>query len=236
MLKVLSLSGISPNKSTSLKKEIMNLLHINFGDEILFILDENGIVHIRKFKGDVVLGTGEKYLSSSRMAKHNRKTHINTSVAIAREVIQAVNVDIGDKILWIFDEEGNIIIRNNVILDGCSTKIFNKDIGALIIGLTILNYQNKTTGIPKEIVDILGLYEGAKIVFSLDDYDNIIISKEIRKNVLEETIVTGRDNRIYLTNTVIDILDNTDKILWLFDEEGNIIIRNDLLHDNCIQN
>ena len=113
--------------------------------------------------------------------------------------------------------------------------IFSKDLTALIIGLTTLSYTNKTTSIPKEIIDILGLSEGDLITLSLDDHSNIIVSKGIEKNVIEETLVIGKDRRIYLINTVIDLLDNTDRILWYFDEEGNITIKNDLLPDNCIK-
>ena len=228
MLKVLSLSSITTNRKISIKKEIMDLLDINFGDEIWFILDNNGIVHIRKFKHDMILETGEKYISSAHLIQP-------IGAQISSDVRIAINTDVGEKILWILDSKGHIIIRNNVILDECSTIIFNKDISALIIDLTTLNFTNFTTSIPKEITDTLGLYDGIKLMLSLDEYGNIIISKEMKENTLEEAIVSGREShRIYLRKTIIDILDNTDKILWFFDEEGNVTIKNNLLPDNCI--
>lgn len=228
MLKVLSLSSITINRKISIKKEIMDLLDINFGDEIWFILDNNGIVNIRKFKDDMILETEEKYISSAHLIQP-------IGAQISSDIRIAINADVGDRILWISDSKGNILIRNTVILDECSINIFNKDISALIIDLTTLNYNNFTTSIPKEITDILGLYEGIKLMLSLDEYDNIIVSKEMRENILEETLVSGREShRIYFNKTVIDILDNTDKILWFFDEEGNVIIKNNLLPDNCV--
>lgn len=233
MLKVISLSTIRGNRTISLKKEIINLLDINIGNEILFILDKNGIINVRKFKGDVKLETGEKYISSAYVTQPG----ISIVVTITGDVRRFVNADIGDTIIWVLDNDGNIIIRNTVILDECSTNIFNKGITALIIGLSTLNRQTKIAAIPKEIRDILGLNEGDKVMISLDEYGNTTISKEIRENLLQESIVIGRqDFDIYLNNTVVDILHIVDKILWFFDEEGIIIIKNDLLPDNCIRN
>ena len=226
MLKALSLSIISPNRTISIKKEIMDLLDINFDDEILFVLDKNGTVNIRKFEKNMTLGTGEKYISTSHIFQHRGQTYINLSITITGDVRHTVNADIGDKILWIIDNDGNIIIRNDVILGECSTNIFNKDIGALIIGLTQLPHHSKTLPIPKEIKDILGMHEGDKIVLSLDEYSNIIVSVETGKKAM-----VHYDTR--LIDAVVNILDNTDKILWFVDEEGNIIIKNDLLPDNC---
>lgn len=233
MLKVISVCTITPNRRISIKKEIMNLLDINIGDEIIYILDKNGIVYIRKFKDDVTLGTGEKYLSSSYIIQHN-KPRIEISVSITSDVRQAVNADIGDKILWILDNDGNIIIRNTVILGGCSINIFNKDITALIIDMSSFMHQSNTTSIPKEIVNILGVYEGDKVILSLDEYGNIIISKEIGENLLQENIISRQYPMIYIIKTVIDILEPVDKILWYVTEEVNIIIKNNLLPDNCI--
>jgi antitoxin component of MazEF toxin-antitoxin module len=235
MLKVISLSVITKYRRSSIKKDIMNLLGINFEDEILFILDKNGIVNVRKFIGSVILGTGEKYISSSRINQYRSQTGVNASVTITGDVRKAVNADIGDDILWILDNEKNIIIRNNVILGKCSKNIFNKEIGALIIGLTSLPYQSKIITIPKEITNILGAREGDEISLSLDNYGNIIISKEIRKNLLQKAILPYRPYYyMYMTDPVTNILDTTDYILWFFDEEGNIIIKNDLLPDICI--
>ncbi len=241
MLKVLSLSSITQTKRIAIKKEIMNLIDANIGDDILYILDKNGIVNIRKFKGNVTLGIGEKYISSSIITQH--KPHLKTSITIASDVRNAVNVDIGDKILWILDNDGNIIIRNNVILGKCSKNIFNKDITALLIYVSSLTFQNQIS-IPKEITDILGVYEGDKFILSLDEYGNIIVSKEIEENLLQEvnlleenllqeSIISRQYPTIYLKQTTIDIIEPIDNILWFFDEKGNIIIKNDLLPDNC---
>lgn len=232
MLKVISIYKIPKTRVVYLKKEIMDFLDINIGDYISYILSENGFINVRKFKGDMILGKGDKYIASAHVIQ---TTGSNIRASIASDVRQAVNVDIGDNILWILDSEGNIILRNTVILSGSSKNIFNKDITALVIGMSPLTRHNKQAGIPKEIVDILGVHRGYKVVLSLDEYGNIIVSKETRKNILEEVVITGsEDYRIYLTEEVIDILDTVDKILWFFDEEGNIIIKNNLLPDNCV--
>jgi bifunctional DNA-binding transcriptional regulator/antitoxin component of YhaV-PrlF toxin-antitoxin module len=226
MLEVISVSKIGTNR-IYIKKEIIDYLNIDNGDEILYILDRNGTVNIRKFKKYVNLGVGEKYIYSAGI------TFLKTEVVahISSEVIGYINADIGDKILWILDSKGNIIIRNSVILNGCSLNIFKKEISALIINLSMI-YQKMVTTVPKEIIDILDIYRGDKIILSLDQYDNIIFSKKMRKNVIQEATVSDKYS-IYLGNIPINILDRPNKILWLVDEEGNVVIKNNLLHDNC---
>ncbi len=226
-LKVISVCKITPHRRISIKKEIIDLLDINIGDEILYILDENGIINIRKFKGDIILGKGEKYISSSSITPWMETT-------ITSDIRQIINADIGDNILLILDNKGNIIIRNTVILDECSINIFNKDITALIIGVSSFYHQNKSAAIPKEIMDILGVYEGDKVILSLDEYGNITVSKEIGDNLLQEIILNRQYPNVYLKKKVVDIINPTNKILWYVDEKINIIIKNNLLPDNCI--
>ena len=233
MLKVLSISTITTTRRTSIQKGTIDLLSTNIGDEVLFILGKNGIVNIRKFKEGMTLGTGEKYIYTSHITQAITRHRAHISVGIPRDVGSAINADIGDKIIWILDNDGNIILRNNVILDECSINIFHKDVGALIIGLSTMDRERNILQIPKEIIDILGLVARNRAILSLDDYDNIIVSNEIGKNLLQEFSVLGNYSA-YIRKEVIDMLDTHDKILWFFDEKGNIIIKNDLLSDNCI--
>lgn len=233
MLRVLSISNISNNRTVRLKKEIIDLLGANIGDEALFILDKNGIINIRKFRGDVILGKGEKYISSSRITGH----HTGGVITVTSEIRHITNADIGDQLLILY-KNGNVILRNNVILGQCSTDIFNKNVGALLIGLTTLVHPSNQVQIPQEIVEILGLSTRDKVVFSLDEYGNIIVSNEIGENLLlQEPTLMAKENyfSIYLIKSIRDFLSISHKVLWFFDEEGNVIIKNDLLHDNCVQ-
>lgn len=233
MLKVLSISTITSVRTTSIQKETIDLLDVNIGDDVLFILDKNRIVNIRKFKKGIILGTGEEYISTSHIGRVTTAHRVHMIVGIPRDVGSAINADIGDKILWILANDGNIILRNDVILDGCSIDIFHKDVGALIIGLSTIDLGTNILQVPKEIIDILGLVQRNRAILSLDGYGNIIMSNEIGKNLLQEFSILGLYN-IRIRKQVIDIINTSDKVLWFFDEEGNIIIKNDLLPDNCI--
>jgi bifunctional DNA-binding transcriptional regulator/antitoxin component of YhaV-PrlF toxin-antitoxin module len=216
----------------SIKPDILELLGANIGDEVLFILDQNGIVNIRKFEGQVILGEGEKNISSARIGKQ----YNGGSVVITSDVRHAINADIGDRIL-ILDKNGNVMIRNNVILGECSTNIFNKDMSMLIIELTSSSLKSNYLSVPKEIIDILGSYSRGKVIFSLDEYGNIIVSNDIGENLLlQESTLFFRGHRfaVHLIESTQDILGNTTKILWFFDEEGNVIIKNNLLPDSCV--
>lgn len=241
MLKVLFISKIYSNQNTGIRKDIIDLLGADIGDDILFVVDKYGVVKIRK--SGVMLAKGEKYIGTSRLARYikrhkYREQSSSTSIFIADEVRQAINVDIGDDILWILDQDGNIILRNNVILGMCSFDILNKDIGALIICISTMSLDNNMLNMPKEIIDILGIYEEDKVALSLDKYGNVIISKNAKENLLQECSIVG-DYSMYLGRTIllvlIEMLHATNKILWIFDEEGNVIIKNDLLPENCIK-
>lgn len=227
MLKAISISTITSSRATTIKKEVSDFLGLNIGDEILYILDKNGIINIRKFRGNTILENGEKYVSVALITP-------SMSIAITSEVRQYVNAAIGDQILWILDNTGNIILRNTVILGECSKNIFNKYVTALIIDISSFVRQSNNTSISKEIVDILGLFEGDKITFLLDKYGNIVVSKETGENLLQESTINRKYPTIYTTRKVLEILKPTDKIMWFFDEEGNVLIKNNLLPDICI--
>ncbi len=233
MLKVLSVSKISPGRYMAIKKDTLEFLSADSEDEILFILDQNGIINIRKFEKNVILGKNEKYISTSHIYKRHG---IGSSIKINTDVLNIVNVDLGDQML-IIDMNGSIILRNNVILEECSQNIFNKNIGALIIALTSFNLQSGYTILPKEIIDILGSYSRDKVMFSLDEYGNVIVSNDIGKNLWLQNavfVLTASGIKIHLIKSIQDILENPTKILWFFDEEGNVIIKNNLLPDICM--
>lgn len=103
--------------------------------------------------------------------------------------------------------------------------------------MTSFHIQSGYTTVPKEIIEILGSYARNKVVLSLDEYGNVIVSDYIGENLLvqESVLVSGENGfKIHLIKSTQDILGNTTKILWFFDEEGNVIIKNNLLPDNCV--
>lgn len=296
-IRIISRTKIKQNKTITLDREITDILEVNRGDEILYILNKNGIVNIRKFKGNVILGPGEKYLSSCMVSYDG--DHFTTT--ITTDVRQAINVDMGDDALLIIDNDRNIIIRNAFLLNRCSIDMINKNISSLVIDITTF-FQNKTT-LPKNTRDILEVGEGDIIILSLDDSDNIIVqsvyqlnkqlpckqlsttkvvsqinlttpvdhcpkegsnrlkpitpaghyqlnkqlpveaghcqlktvSQKMAKNLLQEVKLL-RDAQFIISKELSDTLNiiTGDKILWIIDEDGNIIMRNAILSDNCI--
>jgi antitoxin component of MazEF toxin-antitoxin module len=171
MFKVLFISSIYSNKHTGITKDIIDLLGADIGDDILFVVDEYGVVKIRK--SGMEIKKGEKYIGASHLVRYAKRQKYreqsgSTSMSITGDVRQAINVDIGDDILWILDQDGNIILRNNIILEKCSFETLNKNVGALIIGLSTMSLDNNVLNMPKEIIDILGVYEEDKVTLSLD--------------------------------------------------------------------
>jgi bifunctional DNA-binding transcriptional regulator/antitoxin component of YhaV-PrlF toxin-antitoxin module len=235
-------SKITLTKTISFSKEIADMLKVNIGDEILYILNKNGVVIIRKFEGDVILGPGERYLSSCTVYRKG----VSFSVYIARDIMQINNVDIGYDVIFIVDSDINIrdiniIIRNAFLSNTCSIDMLNKDISALIIDITTLQSNNQTT-LPKNVRDILGVDEGDIFALSIDEFNNVIIHRGVSKNLkptamycLQEAKLGAR-TLFTISNEVRNILNITtgDKILWIVDEDGNIIIRNTILPDSCM--
>jgi hypothetical protein len=233
-IKVISLHNFPYPSGCDLDKEIIDFLELSKGDEILFILKNNNI-YVRKFKDNVPLNQEEKYISSSAITAYRK--YFKT--LISKDVMKLLNIDPSEQFLWTIDSDNNVIIRNTILIDCCSKELLKKDIPALIIGtskITIIN-DKLVVWIPKEIIDILGILVCEKIVLSMDKYYNIIISRELGHNLLIQDVKTNyiRHPRIYLSNEIIDILDIKfgDKILWIYDEDGNIILKNAYLPDNC---
>ena len=232
VIRVISHAKVLQNRAISLDRETADILDVYHGDEILYILNKKGIVNIRKFKGDIILGPGEKYLSSCTIMSYGGT---NLVVSTSNDVRQAIDVDIGDDVLFIVDNDINIIIRHAFLSNICSLDTFNKNISALVIDITTLWPQTKQTILPKNVRDILGVDEGDIFTLSLDETDNIIVNQEVSKNLLREAKLI-RKSLFYVSKEISNILNITtgNKILWIIDEDGNIIMRNAILSDNCI--
>ena len=65
-----SISKINVSRRISLSHEITNILEIGRGDTLLFISDKKGNINVRKYKGEIILGEGEKYISSSNVGSY----------------------------------------------------------------------------------------------------------------------------------------------------------------------
>lgn len=231
VIRVISRAKITQHKTIALDKEITDILEAYHEDDILYILNKNGIVNVRKFKGDVILGPGEKYLSSCTVSHHGDQF----AVTITGDVRQVIDVDIGDDVLLIIDDNRNMIIRHAFLSNRCSIDILNKNISALVIDITTLWPQKNQTSLPKNVRDILGVDEGDIITLSLDESDNIIVHQEVFKNLLQKAKLL-KNVQFTVSKEVSNILNIIpgDKILWIIDEDGNIIMRNAILSDNCI--
>jgi hypothetical protein len=87
MLKVISVSKISG--LIAVKKEVIDLLGI--GDEILYILDEKGIVNIRNFKNNIISGMGE-YISSSDVIHAADRIKVTIPAMLEELLIQILEI------------------------------------------------------------------------------------------------------------------------------------------------
>jgi bifunctional DNA-binding transcriptional regulator/antitoxin component of YhaV-PrlF toxin-antitoxin module len=139
----------------------------------------------------------------------------------------------------IIDSDRNIIVRHAFLSNICSIDILNKNISALVIDITTLvqqpGYISYQTSLPKNVRELLGVYEGDIFTLSLDESDNIVINQKIVKNLVQDAklISTGRFSISEESRNIFNIIPG-DKILWIIDEDGNIIMRNVILSDNCI--
>ena len=237
VIRILSFVKVTSSKTIAINNEIENFLQVVRGDELLYILDKKGNINVRKYKGKIILGEEEIYISSSRIASVRRETFENFVTYISIDIIKILNANIGGYILWIIDKDGNIILRNNILLDKCSREFLNKDITCMVIGLSTLSQINRVS-FPTELFERLEMKDEDVIFLCLLKHDNIIVSYKTCDTLLGKTkVVTyGHVPEFSIPRVAKYILniDDGDKILWLFDEEGNIIIRNDTLPDNCV--
>ncbi len=217
-LEVISFTKVGP--STSISEDVTNKLGVKAGDEILFILDNNGIINVKKFIGYPILGDDEIFISSSRIGHVGK----STIVSISKDLLRILK----DRyILWILDEKDNIIIRNSILSD-CINK-FNS-----VLSMSIHDTPNRIF-VPLNVRDILMVDYGSIIAFILKN-DEIIV-----KNIEDVTdtanlLYVNKINVLgsfYIKEDVIDMANITNKILWLLDDFGNVVLRNNFLPNAC---
>lgn len=225
---------ITADNKTTIKKEIADILKISAKDDILFILDENRRIIIRRYPTPLRLE--EKFLSSAKVGERifGKERETEFRIHVSKDVIDILEVDKDRKILWILDENGNIILRNTFLFSKCAIDILNQDTSAMIIFLTKISTAGLTT-IPKEVLDILDIDIGDTIAFIIDKFGNITVNvAPLSNELLGETKIYDA-YKIYFSIEVREKLkvDIGDNILWIFDENGNVIIKNTILPNTC---
>jgi antitoxin component of MazEF toxin-antitoxin module len=231
-LKIISFTTISSSFTTTISKDVLNILKLHIGEEVIFTLKDS-IVYVKKYFKNIKL-LDEIYLSSAKI------TGPFKSVRISPDVIKLIDADKGDKILWIIDSNRNIILRNNFLPNRCSKKFINKDLNSVIIGLTRIGVTN--TPIPIDVRDLLGLVKDDVINISLD-IENVIISKEMHElnqpSYTTKVFFSDQSSKsgeflFYIKKEIKEFLKLTDKILWIIDENGDISMRNNDFPEDCL--
>ena len=207
-------------------KRMADVTKINIGDNILFVLDEYGHVNVRPYSP---LMPREKYISSIKFGSR-------LVIQIPKDVMDILEIGEDEKILWILDENGNIIIKNTFLPTDCTKIILKQDIGAMAISLSHINRRGFTT-IPIEISDLFDMQIGDTITLSLDTHDNIIVNIDITTNS-DRSIQTTKIYKEFHIHLDTDVrtklkIDIEDSILWILNENGHIIIRNTILPNVC---
>lgn len=227
-IKILSITTLTSFELTTLAKIIAVILKVNIGDEILFILDKNGIINIRKSEGKLILKSTEKFLSSSKIGGRIGSLYLT----IPKDIMNILKIQEGDNIAWILDENNNVIIKDAVLPDSCT-------ISGIMVDTSIISYQSTT--IPINVRDLILVEVGDIVILAIKN-GNLII-KGIGEDVNDlEVIAVLRLNfnrTIHLRkeiqniiNPIINII-NTNDILWILNKDGDIIMRNTVLPSIC---
>lgn len=223
-LRVISITHIHPGGIFYMKNEVSKELNVSIGDEILFILDKNGHINVRRHPSK--LGEGEKYLDSAvilgqpieRMYPRHPRRKKEVRSRIPDYMAKIINLGEDRNILWCIDSDRNIIIKD--------TFTFLNNIPAMVISFGGMVREGVFI-IPSEIVDILNIHINDIIVFVQDENDNIIIKRATAKTspLLLGSSEVYDNYEIIISYDIRKRIDDSDgEILWAIDENGNIII------------
>ena len=226
-LRVISMIHIHPKGAFLMNREVSKKLNVDVGDEILFILDKNERVNVRKHPSK--LEEGEKYLDSAtilgqtveRMYPRHPKRKKDVKSRIPEYMAKIINLGEDRNTLWSIDSNGNITIKDTFIF-------LNNNIPAMVISFgNMVRYGVFT--IPSEIVNILDIHINDIIIFILDENDNIMVKRattKIPQLLLGSSTVYDNYDIIISHDDIRKRLDDSDKedILWTIDENGNIVI------------
>ncbi len=215
-----------------INEEMITILKVETGSTLFFLADEKGNIYI---KNRYI--PGEELLEKSTLRSTIRDRRI-FNFTIPRIVTHRLGLTIGDQILLILDKNNNVIIRDAFLIGICAKDVIKKrrNIGARIVGLSTISPNLETT-IPIEIREIFSIDDIDEINIYIDRYSNIVISTTHIEDIRIGTFKIFQGRRIYLPRIVTGILDVKigDEILWIIDEDENIIMRNSFLPDVCFQ-
>lgn len=219
--KVLALSS---SKVAGFKEEIAVILDVNVGDELLYILDANGKINVRKSTDKLTLGPNEKFISSGRISVSNIS---GLFFRIPKDVTRILNIKEKERIVWILDDKNNVIIKDTMLPDNCIIK-------GEILDISAFSYQS--IGIPEIVRDLLLVEAGDVIVYTIKN-DNIIVKPfdEIDNLTSVAMSTISGSLRANFNKTLEKLISpKGDHLLWILDMDGDIILKNIVLPNGCI--
>jgi hypothetical protein len=219
--------AITSSKMASLNEEVANILDVNVGDEIIYVLDDNGMINVRKSTANLTLKYNEKFISINKISAtkfHGRACFV---FRISRDIPRILKIEDKERLVWILDDNNNVIIKNATLSDNCIIKGEILDISAI---------SHNAMGIPEIVRDLLLTTAGDVIAFCTKN-NNIIVKSlsdiENLKSIAMSTIsISFRANFNKTVKSLINPIDN--HLLWILDINGDIILRNTVLPDSCI--
>jgi len=220
-IKVISMSKISVNWTVRVPEIIAELLKSDEKESKIlwtkWILDKRRLLITTRKKGShdsVSYGTIRSY----------DKVFLMTIPHAIRDILE---LDIGDDILWIVDENTNIIVKNSILPKNCITRE-----PSILMNITYASPLK--TRIPNNIKEYLKVGTGDTVAF-LHNH-NITIEKYDEKDKSSKLISTTKissGTEIYVDKQIRTLLDLEDLVLWILDSDGNIILKNAILPDIC---
>ena len=226
--------GITPARNLKFKAEteIALALGVNAEDEILYTLDTNGIINVKKITDKMHLRPNEKFISAARIGKAETPSHLQTlQTTIPKDISRILKIKDKERLAWILDDNNNVIIKNTIFPDTCA-------INGEILDISFLAH-NRSINIPPNIRNLLNINAEDVIVFVIKN-GNIIIKpfKDIDINIDNlkyELTMVQTTGQIYLTKILKDFINPKDNhLLWILDTDGDIILRNTVLPNTCI--
>lgn len=224
--------GITATKNVKFKSEtaIARTLGINAGDEILYTLDANGMINVKKITDHP--SPNEKFISVAKIGKVENQSGLSTlQTTIPKDISMILKIKDKDRLVWIVDENNNVIIKDTTLPDTCI-------INGIILDISAVSH-NRAINIPPNVRNLFFINAEDVIVFVIKN-DNIIIKPfedldididNLRKHELATVQSTGQ---IYLSKILTDFINIKDNhLLWILDKDGDVILRNTVLPNAC---
>jgi len=178
-------------------------------------------------KGRLLIKTVEKsdhdFVSYGKIRSYD-KFFAMTIPPTIRDILE---LEIGNDILWIVDKNSNIIVKNSILPENCITKE-----PSILMNITYISPLR--TRIPKNMKEYLKVGSGDTVAFLYDNYVTIEkYDKEVKPSKLISTSKISYNEEVNIDRRIRALLDLEDLILWILDNNGNIILKNAILPDIC---